>query len=262
VIAVAAAVIVGLFVGSFLNVVVYRAPRGLSVVAPRSFCPTCDRQLKWWENVPVASWLVLRGRCRTCRRPISPRYLVVELVTAGSFAFVAWGFDGSSVTIGYCGLAASTISVACIEFGGIRSPLSVAAVGTGVSEVAIVVAAGLHEDWRIAVGSIVGFAIAAALFALLRTVDPDCADSRGHGRTGLLVAGAWFGGLGSVPIVVGVASLTGTYLLCLVGARLVTRDSPTRARAGRVRRAVPPALATPLVTAICVGLVVSLVVAR
>ena len=56
------AVVVGLIVGSFLNVVVYRAPLGLSVSTPRSFCPTCDRQLAWWENIPLGSWLFLRGR--------------------------------------------------------------------------------------------------------------------------------------------------------------------------------------------------------
>ena len=65
--------VVGLFVGSFLNVVVYRTPLGLSVSAPRSFCPTCRRQLTWWENVPIGSWVALRGRCRTCRAVQSPR---------------------------------------------------------------------------------------------------------------------------------------------------------------------------------------------
>src|SRR5664280_3022890 len=74
------AVIVGLFVGSFLNVVVYRIPLGLSVAKPRSFCPTCDRQLKWWENVPVVSWVALRGHCHTCHEPISARYPFVCLL--------------------------------------------------------------------------------------------------------------------------------------------------------------------------------------
>ena len=81
--------VVGLFIGSFLNVVVYRAPLGLSVSTPRSFCPTCDRQLVWWENVPLISWLALRGRCHTCHEPISVRYPLVEATTAVAFAFVA-----------------------------------------------------------------------------------------------------------------------------------------------------------------------------
>jgi leader peptidase (prepilin peptidase) / N-methyltransferase len=262
VVVIPAAAIIGLFVGSFLNVVVYRSPRGLSVIAPRSFCPTCDRQLEWWENVPVASWLALRGRCRTCHQPISPRYLVVELLTAGSFAFAAWGWHGSSIAIGYCGLAGTMISVACIEYGGIRSPLSIAAIGTGLSETAIVVTAGLHRDWRVALGSLVGSALAGGLFAVLRGLDPECTDSRGHGRTALLVAGAWIGGLDLVAVVAGMACSIGIYVLCLAGTRVLTHSAPTRDRFGRAGRAVPPAIAVPLVSAIAVGLVVSLVVAR
>jgi leader peptidase (prepilin peptidase)/N-methyltransferase len=261
-VAIPVAAIVGLFVGSFLNVVVYRAPRGLSVVAPRSFCPTCRRELEWWENVPVASWLALRGRCRTCHQSISPRYLYVELITAASFAFVTWGWRGSAMAIGYCGLAATMISVACIEFGDIRSPLSVAAVGTALSEAAILITAGLHQYWRIAVGSLVGLVLAVALFSVLRRLDPACNDSRGHGRTALLIAGPWMGALAIVPIVAGVASSVAVYLTCLAGTRLAGRDSPTRVRVERSERALPPVLTTPLVTAIGVGLVVSLVVAR
>src|SRR5664279_5390153 len=115
--------VVGLFVGSFLNVVIYRAPLGLSVAAPRSFCPTCGRQLKWWENVPVVSWALLRGRCRTCRQPISARYPLVELATGTVFSLVTWGWHGTLVSAGYCALAAGMIAVGLIEYGGQRAPL-------------------------------------------------------------------------------------------------------------------------------------------
>ncbi len=71
----------GLSIGSFLNVVIYRLPRGLSVVSPRSRCNNCGHQLPWYENVPVFSWLVLGGKCSTCKTPISARYMVVELLT-------------------------------------------------------------------------------------------------------------------------------------------------------------------------------------
>jgi leader peptidase (prepilin peptidase)/N-methyltransferase len=68
--------------GSFLNVVIYRLPANLSVVSPPSRCPTCKTQLAWHDNVPIFGWLWLRGRCRTCKTPISPRYPAIELLTA------------------------------------------------------------------------------------------------------------------------------------------------------------------------------------
>ena len=75
----------GLIIGSFLNVCIYRLPRGQSVNWPGSRCTTCDRGLSWFENIPVLSWLVLRGRCRTCGERISVMYPLVELVTAALF---------------------------------------------------------------------------------------------------------------------------------------------------------------------------------
>jgi leader peptidase (prepilin peptidase)/N-methyltransferase len=78
----AVAGIFGLLLGSFLNVVAYRLPRGESLVTPASRCPGCDTPIKPYDNVPVVSWLLLRGRCRTCASPIARRYPLVELVTA------------------------------------------------------------------------------------------------------------------------------------------------------------------------------------
>jgi leader peptidase (prepilin peptidase)/N-methyltransferase len=87
--------VVGAVVGSFLNVVIHRLPRGESLVHPRSRCPACGRQIAGYDNVPILSWLALRGRCRHCGEPISPRYPVVELLTALAFVAVVLvrGFD-------------------------------------------------------------------------------------------------------------------------------------------------------------------------
>ena len=74
--------IFGLCVGSFLNVVIYRLPRGLGFVKGRSFCPHCKKKIKWFDNVPLISFILLKGRCRVCHSPISWRYPVVELTTA------------------------------------------------------------------------------------------------------------------------------------------------------------------------------------
>ena len=71
--------LLGLALGSFLNVVIYRLPRGLSLVRPRSFCPRCGHGLRWYENIPLVSYLLQKGRCRSCGERISPRYPLVEL---------------------------------------------------------------------------------------------------------------------------------------------------------------------------------------
>jgi leader peptidase (prepilin peptidase)/N-methyltransferase len=83
---------VGAIVGSFLNVCIYRLPLRKSVVWPSSACPTCGRELSWYENIPVVSYLALRARCRTCRTPISIRYPIVEALTAVMFALAWWQY--------------------------------------------------------------------------------------------------------------------------------------------------------------------------
>ncbi len=79
---IAYSMVFGLAMGSFLNVCILRLPGGGSVLRPRSRCPSCERPLRWYENIPLLSWLVLRGRCRNCRAPISVMYPLVELATA------------------------------------------------------------------------------------------------------------------------------------------------------------------------------------
>lgn len=95
------ALCMGLVVGSFLNVVIARLPQGLSVITPRSRCPRCETQIAWHDNVPVLSWLLLRGRCRGCRTPISARYPLIELlggVVASSLA-IQFGLNGASLEL-------------------------------------------------------------------------------------------------------------------------------------------------------------------
>jgi leader peptidase (prepilin peptidase)/N-methyltransferase len=91
--AVGFAALFGAVIGSFLNVCIYRLPRGKPIALDRSACTRCGRQLAWFENIPVASYLVLRGRCRRCREPISIRYPAIELITAVLFA-AAWMYYG------------------------------------------------------------------------------------------------------------------------------------------------------------------------
>jgi len=102
---VAAVVAFGLAVGSFLNVLIWRLPLGLSPVAPHSYCPSCERRLEWFELVPVVSYLVLGGRCRTCRAPISPVYPLVELGTGALFgaSVLTWGWSLQSLSVALFG---------------------------------------------------------------------------------------------------------------------------------------------------------------
>ena len=84
------AALLGAILGSFLNVCIVRLPANQSVVRPRSRCPRCERPIAWYDNIPIVSWLVLRGRCRDCDEPISVLYPAVELLTALIWAGMAW----------------------------------------------------------------------------------------------------------------------------------------------------------------------------
>jgi leader peptidase (prepilin peptidase) / N-methyltransferase len=105
----------GLIIGSFLNVVAYRLPRGESLVAPASHCPGCDTPIRPWDNVPLFSWIFLRGRCRSCSERISPRYPLVELTTAVLFAGLALSYGLNDDLIALLPFAAMLIAVADID---------------------------------------------------------------------------------------------------------------------------------------------------
>ena len=92
----------GLAFGSFLNVCIYRLPLGLSVVTPRSACPKCKQGIALYDNLPILSWLILRGRCRHCKAGISPRYLVIELLTGALFLACYWYFGWTLSLLKYC----------------------------------------------------------------------------------------------------------------------------------------------------------------
>jgi leader peptidase (prepilin peptidase)/N-methyltransferase len=95
----------GLAFGSFLNVCIYRLPRDLSVVSPRSACPQCKHPIAFYDNIPVLSWLILGGRCRGCKARISPRYLLIELLTGVLFLACYWFFGLTLFTLKYCVLS-------------------------------------------------------------------------------------------------------------------------------------------------------------
>ena len=86
----------GACIASFLNVVIWRVPRGESIVSPPSHCPKCNAPIKWYQNIPILAWLALRGKCANCKAPISPRYILIETLGGVLFlaAFAKYGTDG------------------------------------------------------------------------------------------------------------------------------------------------------------------------
>jgi leader peptidase (prepilin peptidase)/N-methyltransferase len=112
----------GLFIGSFLNVVIHRVPLGESVVHPRSRCPGCGAEIAWYDNIPVLSWLLLRGRCRGCGEPISARYPLVELLTGVLFAATAWWTGADWELPAFLYLAAIAVALSAIDLDTKRLP--------------------------------------------------------------------------------------------------------------------------------------------
>jgi len=106
----------GLIVGSFLNVVIYRLPRGESLSWPGSHCTRCQAPIRWFDNVPVLSYLALRGRCRHCGQSISLRYPAVELLTGALFAVAALRYGADPMLPLWCAFAAALVATAAIDF--------------------------------------------------------------------------------------------------------------------------------------------------
>lgn len=155
----------GLAVGSFLNVVIHRVPRKESVVKPRSRCPNCGTELANRDNIPVISWLLLRGKCRTCGTPISGRYPLVELYTGVMFAAVGARFSDSWALPAYLLLVASLIAISFIDLEHYIVPNRIV-YPTLFAAIPLLIAAALLEGeperiTRAAIGSL------AAWFALL-----------------------------------------------------------------------------------------------
>jgi leader peptidase (prepilin peptidase)/N-methyltransferase len=211
----------GLIIGSFLNVVAYRLPRGESIVKPRSRCTTCGTEVRAIDNVPLLSWLLLRGRCRHCKAQISARYPAVELLTALVFAAIVLARGASTELLLDLPFAAMLIAVAGIDLehrivpNAILAPMAVWA----VAAVAILEPGKLPER-LIAGGGALAFLLVAAL-----------AKPGGMGMGDVKLAGVMglYLGAAVAPGML-VAFLTGS----LVGLAIMLRHG-----AGARKRAVP-----------------------
>jgi leader peptidase (prepilin peptidase)/N-methyltransferase len=138
----------GLAVGSFLNVVIYRVPKGESIVSPPSACPSCASPIGSLDNIPVLSWLVLRGRCRTCRSPISVRYPLIELITAALFVGLLLRMGFVWQVPAFFVLTAGLLALACIDFEHLLLPKKIVYPVTGLVGALLVMAAALTGQWH------------------------------------------------------------------------------------------------------------------
>lgn len=155
--------VLGLVLGSFANVVIYRVPLGRSVVRPPSACPRCGRPVKPWENVPVASWLALRGRCAGCRAKIGLRYPLVELSMGVLFALAGLFYGVSFVTVLLCTAAWYAVVLAAIDIDVRRLPRVLVWPWTITTAVLITAHAVVNNEPGLALRTVIG-ALALGVF--------------------------------------------------------------------------------------------------
>jgi len=157
--------LLGLVLGSFLNVVIYRLPRRESIVRPASHCPGCGTGIRWYDNVPVASWLMLRGRCRACGVRISVRYPVVETLTGIAFVLAMWRFGPSWPLLVAWAFIAAMMVIAFIDYDHMIIPNQIVLPGAVLGLLASV---ALHpQRWWVYVAGSLGAATFMFLLAML-----------------------------------------------------------------------------------------------
>lgn len=227
------ALLVGLAIGSFLNVCIHRIPREQSVVWPGSRCPTCAVPIAWYDNLPLLSWLRLGGRCRACHATISVRYPLIELLTAGLAALSVARFGvtpWAAVAFAFvCALV--VVSVIDLDHGIIPDVISLPGILVGLAVSALV--PGGVGLWDAFAGAVLGGGLLWAVAAGYQRAAG--IEGLGLGDVKLLAMIGAFLGWQSLPAVLLVASLTGS----LGGLALIaSRRGRTRAR--RVLRALGP----------------------
>jgi len=228
----------GLLIGSFLNVVVYRVPAGLSVVRPASSCPQCGHEIRGFDNVPVLSWLVLRGACRDCGNRISARYPLVEAATAALFSVVAGmvlaraAGSGTTLvpTIGMLVvllyLMAITVALALIDVDTHRLPDKIVLPAYGVLAVLLTATSAASGDWWALARAGIGMLVLLAVYFALAVAVPGgmgMGDVKLAGVLGLVLAYLGWG-----PLAVGAFggfALGAIFAIGLLAARRAKRGS-------------------------------------
>ena len=223
------AAVLGLLIGSFLNVVIYRLPKMLerqwaaecaemaskppetaapfNLMVPRSRCPHCGHMIRWYENVPVISYLLLRGRCSACKAAISVRYPLVEIATSGLFFFSIWQWGATATGAIWCAFAATLLALALIDWDTTLLPddLTLPLLWLGLVASALQwTPVGLHASlW----GAVAGYLSLWSVYWLFKLVTGK--EGMGYGDFKLFAAlGAWFGWQALIPMIL-LASIIG-----------------------------------------------------
>ncbi len=220
----------GLLIGSFLNVVIYRLPKMLerqwaaecaevsgtapstevesfNLMLPRSRCPHCGHAIQWYENIPVVSYLALKGRCAACKTPISVRYPVVELATSALFFFCAWRWGASASGLAWCAFSATLLALALIDWDTTLLPddLTLPLLWLGLIAAALRwTPVGLNAAlW----GAVAGYLSLWLVYWAFKLITGK--EGMGYGDFKLYAAlGAWFGWQALIPIIL-LASVIG-----------------------------------------------------
>jgi len=201
--------VIGLLFGSFANVVIYRLPQKKSVVTPRSACPQCQQPIAGYDNIPVLSWLLLRGKCRKCKASISPRYPFVELITGLVFAAIFYKYGYQWVTLEYLIFAWSLVVVSFIDLDLMILP----DVFT-LSGIVIGLAGALINPERSFYSSLAGVLMGGGFLWLIAYIYLVLRKEEGMGGGDIKLL-AWIGavlGWTSIPFVVLASSIVGSVI--------------------------------------------------
>jgi leader peptidase (prepilin peptidase)/N-methyltransferase len=206
----------GLMVGSFLNVCIARIPAGESIVSPGSRCPNCRRAIPWYDNIPVLSYLLLGGRCRNCKTRISPRYVIVEIVTAVAFVVQAWVIgDHALLLASRLVFTALLIALFCIDLEVQRLPDPLTFTGLGIGLIGSV---WLPPGWQ---ASLIGAALGAGILLAIRAIWQRLrgVEAMGLGDVKMLAMIGAFLGWRQVLVTLFLATMTGAIVGVAIAAR-------------------------------------------
>lgn len=237
--------VLGLLVGSFLNVVIHRVPRHESVVSPRSACPTCGTEITNRDNVPVVSWLLLRGRCRSCGEAISPRYPLVELLTGVVFALVGARLGADWALPAFLVFSAGLIALSAIDLDTYLLPRKVVYPTLFATGGLLLLAGVVTRDLRGLAEAAAGGLIAFVIFFAIHFASP-----KGMGFGDVRLSGVIGMALGWIELpLVGVGLFMAFVLATIVGVSLMVFGGRSR------KDKVPfgPFLATGAMLAVLVG---------